>query len=385
MMQETENLLALIGDIYDASLDAKLWIPVVEKVRDFVGGCSASIYSKNTTKNEGNLYYHDGGISPHFTQLYFKTYVTLDPLTMGQITAEIGQPVATADLIPYDEFMESRFYKEWVSPQGLVDFLSVLLDKSSTTAASFGVFRHACDGLVDDGARERLRTIAPHLRRAVLIGNVIDLKAAEVATFNDTLDGLSAAVILVDEAGRIVHANASGEAMIAAGPVLRASNGRLVASEPKSDQALREVFIAAGSGDAGIGIEGIAVSLTASSEAPHVAHVLPLTSGMRRSTGIAYAAVAAVFVQEATLNVPSMQEVIAKHYKLTPTELRVLLAIAEIGSGPEVATALGVTSHTVKSHLHRLYEKTGASRQIDLVKLVARFSSPFNRPNGATT
>jgi DNA-binding CsgD family transcriptional regulator len=376
-MQDTEQLLALISDIYDASLDAGLWVPTIEKVRDFVGGYSAALYSKNSTRNEGNLYYHDGGISRQFTERYFNTYVTLDPSTMGQYTAEIGQPVATADLIPYDQFLETRFYKEWVSPQGLVDFLSVLLDKSSTTAASFGVFRHARDGVVDDGARERLRVLAPHLRRAVLIGNVIDLKTAEAATFTDTLDGLSAAVIFVDEGGRIVHANSSGEAMVAAGRVLRASSGRLAACEPKSNQALREVFLAAGKGDAGVGIEGIAVSLTAPAETPYVAHVLPLTSGMRRSAGIAYAAVAAVFVQKAELNVATMQEVIAKHYKLTPTELRVLLAIVEIGGGPEVAAALGVTGHTVKSHLHRVYEKTGTSRQVDLAKLVAGFGSPL--------
>jgi DNA-binding CsgD family transcriptional regulator len=380
-MQDTEQLLALIGDIYDASLDAGLWVRTIEKVRDFVGGYSAALYSKNSTKNEGNLYYHDGGISQEFTELYFNTYVTLDPSTMGQFTAEIGRPVATADLISYDEFLETRFYKEWVSPQGLVDFLSVLLEKSSTTAASFGVFRHARDGVVDDAARERLRILAPHLRRAVLIGNVIDLKSVEAATFTDALDGLSAAIIFVDEGGRIVHANSSGQAMVAAGRVIRASKGRLVACQPKSDQALRRVFLAAGKGDAGIGIEGIAISLTEPAEPPYVAHVLPLTSGIRRGAGIAYAAVAAVFVQKAELNIPTVQAVIAKHYKLTPTELRVLLAIVEIGSGPEVAAALGVTGHTVKSHLHRLYEKTGTSRQLDLAKLVAGFGSPLVSPS----
>ena len=68
---------------------------------------------------------------------------------------------------------------------------------------------------------------------------------------------------------------------------------------------------------------------------------------------------------------------IAKAYKLTPTELRVLLAIVEVGGGPEVAEALGIADGTVKSHLSRLFEKTGARRQADLVKLVAGFSTPL--------
>ena len=42
-----------------------------------------------------------------------------------------------------------------------------------------------------------------------------------------------------------------------------------------------------------------------------------------------------------------------------------------------MAAALGIGSGTVKTHLRRLYDKTGASRQADLVKLVAGFGNPL--------
>jgi DNA-binding CsgD family transcriptional regulator len=64
-------------------------------------------------------------------------------------------------------------------------------------------------------------------------------------------------------------------------------------------------------------------------------------------------------------------------YNLTPTELRVLLAIVDIGGVPEVAAALGVAVTTIKTHVSRLFEKTGVARQADLVKLVAGFSTPL--------
>ena len=64
-------------------------------------------------------------------------------------------------------------------------------------------------------------------------------------------------------------------------------------------------------------------------------------------------------------------------YKLTPTELRALLAIVDVGGVPEVAAALGVSVTTIKTHLSRLFEKTGVTRQADLVKLVAGFSTPL--------
>ena len=72
---------------------------------------------------------------------------------------------------------------------------------------------------------------------------------------------------------------------------------------------------------------------------------------------------------------PSPPEAIAKAYGLTASELRVMLAIVDVGGAPEVAEALGVAASTVKTHLGRVYAKTGASRQADLVELVAGFSS----------
>jgi DNA-binding NarL/FixJ family response regulator len=77
------------------------------------------------------------------------------------------------------------------------------------------------------------------------------------------------------------------------------------------------------------------------------------------------------------LETPSPPEVIGRTFKLTPMELRVLIAVVEVGGVPEVATALGVAVTTIKTHVSRLFEKTGACRQADLVKLVAGFSTPL--------
>ncbi len=229
----------------------------------------------------------------------------------------------------------------------------------------------------DDGARGRMQLIIPHLRRAVLVGNAVDLRATEVATFADTLDGIGAGMFLVDESGRIAHSNTAGRALLAAGDILRAAGDRLAAVDTQADETLLDIFKTAGNGDAAIGTKGVAVPMSARNGEHHVAHVLPLTSGARRRAGTAYAAIAAVFVHKAALATPSPPEVIAKAYSLTPSELRVLLAIVEVGGVPETAAALGIAETTVKFHLRRLFEKTGAKRQADLVKLVAGFANPM--------
>jgi len=87
-------------------------------------------------------------------------------------------------------------------------------------------------------------------------------------------------------------------------------------------------------------------------------------------------------VHEAALEMPSMPNALAKAYKLTAMELRVLLGIVQVGGGPSVAEELGISETTVRSHLRHVYEKTGTNRQADLVKLVAAFESPWRGPQG---
>ena len=377
-VDEAKELSDLIGDIYDAALDPTLWPKVLEKTARFVGGPAAGLFWKDAATKSGDAAY-GYGIEPYYQQLYFEKYIKLDPLTIGHFFAEVEQPVAVADIMPYDEFLETRAYQEWGRPQGIVDVLNVALDKTATSAAMYCVFRHERDGRVDDEMRRRMRLIVPHLRRAVLIGRVIDLKTAEAATFADAADGLGAGMFFVDASARIVHANASGHAMLARGSLLRVVDGKLVPNDASAEQALNEIYAMAEWGDAAVGVKGIAVPLMALDGERHVAHVLPLTSGARRQAGTSYAAAAAMFVQKAALDTPSPQEVIGKLYKLTPSELRVLLAIVQVGSTPEVAETLGISESTVKTHLHRVFAKTGTKRQADLVKLVAGYASPFVR------
>jgi DNA-binding CsgD family transcriptional regulator len=123
-------------------------------------------------------------------------------------------------------------------------------------------------------------------------------------------------------------------------------------------------------------VKGIAVPLTDGGER-WLAHVLPLTSGVRRAADLARAATAALFVRKTGADLPSALQQVAQAYRLTPAELRVLHAIVEIGGVAATAEMLGISPATVKTHLQHLFAKTGASRQAELVKLVGQYADPF--------
>jgi DNA-binding CsgD family transcriptional regulator len=374
-MDEAEELSRVVGDVYDASLDPGLWPTAIESICRYVGAASASLHSQNAISRatDALFWWGEEPSAPHYFKAYVDTYGRINPIFPGVIFFDVERPVAVPEVISCEEFVETRFFREWLAPQSLMDGLFTNLEKGASSCAVFTAMRRAGQGPVDERMRKRYELITPHVRRAMLIGKALDLRRLEAATLADTLDELASGVLIVDAAGRIIHANLSGHRLMAEGGLLRAANGRLAAIEP-GGRSLIEAFAAAEGGDAAVGKGGLAIELTARDGERYLAHVLPLTSGARRRAGASYAATAALFVRKAGLDLPSPPEAVAGRFNLTSAEVRVLFAIVQIGGVPEVAPVLGVSEQTVKSHLHHIYAKTGTKRQADLVKLVAGYA-----------
>jgi len=213
--------------------------------------------------------------------------------------------------------------------------------------------------------------LVPHLQRAVAIGRVFDRRKAAGEALTETLDHVEAAVFLVGSDGVIAFANNPAKTMLDDARLLREWGKALRAPDPKADRILRDIFVSAENGDASVGIRGVAVPLTDAAQEQWFAHVLPLTSGNRRQTGLAHAAVAAVFIRKTALDAPPPLESIAKLYKLTASEIRVLDALLKVDGVKAMAEMLGLSQATVRTHLHNVFQKTGTRRQSELVKLVA--------------
>jgi DNA-binding CsgD family transcriptional regulator len=366
-MREPEKISNLIESIYDAALEPTRWNDVVVGINEFVGGRACGIFSKDSISKSGTTHYYCGA-DPYYIQLYSDTHSKFDPLAN---LPRFGRVVSIPDLVSFDEYRRGPFYQEWLQPQGCVDAANVLLEKSKSNCP---VLLTVLSGkrMVDDEMRQRIAMIVPHAHRSLMINKAIDLKQSEAATFSDTLDGLNAGIFLVDARRRIVHANVAGYDMLSADDFLRSIGGQLVARDAQANQGLRdilacEVAIARNS----------ALTLTAQDGERYVAYVLPLTSLARNGAATAAKAVATVFVRKVELDSGSCGELVARAFGLTPAELRVLLAIVQVGGVPETAETLGIAETTVKTHLHRVFAKTGASRQADLVKLAAGFSNPL--------
>jgi DNA-binding CsgD family transcriptional regulator len=376
-MVDPKLFSALTNDIYGAVLDKARWLDVLRQTTQFVGAQAGVLLWRSEVSGAADPVYCSFGIEPSYAESYAERYAKLDPLMVAMFSREIGEVASATELVPRSEFVESRFYKDWAQPQGWAQSVQANLDKSPTSFVYLSLWRNGSSGSVRWQTMDRLRLLAPHLRRAVLVRKLVDRHAAEAATLGDTLDGIGPGLFFVNADAHILEANANGRAMLEQGTLVRAHGGRLVPVARDAEQELTEIFCRFEKGDAASSVRPASVLLSARAGEPFVAHVLPLMERTRRRTGSAYTAVAAVFVQKASFDLPSSREIIAKSYKLTPMELRVLFAIVQEGGVPKVSDAMGISVTTVRTHLGRLFAKTSTDRQADLVKLVAAYANPL--------
>lgn len=369
-MSEAQQLSDLISDVYDAALDPALWPATLGRLTHFVGGSASSLFSKNPVTRGGIVFHHDGGIPASWIDKYAAEYVRFDPTTVRQFFAAAGETLSTVDVMPYAEFVDSRFHAEWVKPVGLVDSLTAVLDKQGADIAMFTVFRAEADGMHDAAMRRRMHLLVPHLRRA---GAVVQ-SLRQQALLAEALDGLVAGVFLLDTHGRPLHVNIAGQDLLHVdGGALRLSSDRLTATDPVADKALATALATACSA----GTEAprsSSLALRDSLGGVYLATLWPITVPQR--DGLPRGTIAVLFVQSVSGVRRTPAEVLAKTYGLTPSELRVLLAVDALGGGPMLAESLGIAETTARFHLRNLFAKTGTHRQAELVKLVAAFSSP---------
>jgi DNA-binding winged helix-turn-helix (wHTH) protein len=296
---EAEQVSGIISTVFDAVLDPKLWVQAVEQSCEFLNCIAGAVGSHDYAQSHAELFV-PWGYEPHQWQRYVDRYFQMNPAVPYGLRSEIGEVLSWAGLDRYEEFLTTPFFKEWVEPQGFVDFLHVMLDKTPASVAILGCARHRDAGFAGEAEFRRIRLIAPHFRRAVLIGRQIDFQKIEVATFMEAIDVLSTAIFFVKADRTLVHTNKSGNAILEARDPFALKNGILVGADQNAHKVLTHVLRDADS-DVSALSTGIALPLLTRGKERFVAHALSLNAGRRARALGRESATRALFVRKAVI------------------------------------------------------------------------------------
>jgi len=374
----TSQLSELIGLIYDAAIDPARWSIAIEEIRTALGFENAVFALQtlpsceillNMTSNIPQGYAERlPSYSVDVVELWGEPAATLAlPMHQPQVLSRINPEAVRFNVTT------NRYVQEWGRPQGLLDVLSVVLARDNRALGSISFCRHESAGLIGERQIEAASLLIPHLQRAATINRLLDIAALARSTFEAALDTLAAPIFLTTADLRVVHANLAAHEVVARGDLLNIRNGVLAARAGAVSSALAVAVAQAARDESMIGRKGLGIPVRRQNGSVGALHVLPLRPGR---ISLEAGTVAAVFVAQADTPFVPPTDLVAALFGLTPAEARVFEQIVAGRTVAEAARVLDIGSSTVRTHLLRLFDKTGVRRQAGLMQLAASLAAP---------
>jgi DNA-binding CsgD family transcriptional regulator/PAS domain-containing protein len=357
----------IIGLTYDAVIDPARWPDVLEAIRARHGWFNGSM-SVIAMPQQSILVAAAIKVPDNFWELAPRHVGNLMAMWGGQARlAELPleEPIMQSNVTDPAGWMDNPYFRELAYPQGIVDQVAMALTRDRTSLANIAFSRHESMTEIPARAIDELRLVAPHLRRAATISRILETMATRAATFEAALDATATGAVLVRGDMAVVHANSAAEAMMEDGDPIRVAGGRMTLSQALAPGQLETAVLAASRDVAEIGRRGIGIPARRHDGSPLVVHVMPLNA----RAGSRIEADAAVFVADTGGAEPLPTDTLSLLFGLTPAETRVFELAAAGDSPDQMAVRLGIAPSTVRTHLQRVYEKTGRHRQVELVAL----------------
>ncbi|MDM0031495.1 LuxR C-terminal-related transcriptional regulator [Variovorax sp. J22P271] len=371
------QLSDVIGAIYDCALDPERWPAACRSVADLCAstGGGICVHDLQQVRNDQLFVF---GYQPEFLQTLGSRFAD-SPMAAADIVSNVGDVNSLA--MEPRQLLESRFYREVLAPYGLTDMIWFPALRTGGRMASLHASRNDRKPYYQQHDLRLFRLLAPHVCRALAISDALDIRALRSEMLEKTLDGLAAGVFLTARDGHVVYMNAAAERQVRAGHAIRLAHNRLSAVDPAARAALASSIDDAARAEPAMPPGAHAVAIPDGVGGGYVATLLPIENGQRSGILAPFAASVAVFVQD-PIEVPLMPgEAFARLHGLTGAELRVLMALAQGLGGMAVAEMLGISEPTVRTHLQRIFSKTGTARQSDLLGLLHRATPPVRAPH----
>jgi DNA-binding CsgD family transcriptional regulator len=354
----TAETAALIDRIYEAAAVPELWRAVLIDIARLAGAPEAVMIVSTGTRFRDWV-----TTSPDFDALVLAHFERFPDNIRTRRLLELRHPgfLTDLDVVSEEEIASDPLYQDFLIPRGYGAGTATAVMVPSGDSVIVHCERPVAQGHFGADTLAALDELRPHLARAALLSARLEMERIVTTTRTLELLGLPAAVL--GSGGRLLAANPS---LVALMPhTLSDQPSRLAAADPAADRLLREAL--GGPGPAGP-VPVRSIPIPARGERPPVIlHLVPVRGAAHDVFTRARAVLVATPV--VAREVPSA-EVVQGLFDLTPAESR-LAALIAAGDAPVSAAAkLGITPSTARSVLKRVFQKTGVSRQADLVGLL---------------
>jgi DNA-binding CsgD family transcriptional regulator len=359
----------LILDIHSAPLEPERWHTVVDSLCQIHHAEKAQLFSA-PQMGQTSFWSVTTEVNPEANAEYAAEFASEDVwMLAGQRRNSFSTGLISLgeDLIDRRDYLKTRFYNEFLAPHDFDAFMSVVLRApkapQAPPSALFSLYRGVGKKPFGSQERELLKRLTPHLILAVNTYWKARELSLENAMLGQTLNAVSAPLLVVDTLGGLLFANAAAEEVLRAGDCLRVLDGRLVPSPSVFErnacvEALRSILVG----------QAATVSLTID---PSGRTVLLSTAPISEPAAFApwNSAAGLVWLVPICQSLKPVNR-ISTLFALTSAEEKLLVHLSAGARLTDVAETLRISIHTARSQLKAIQRKTGWRTQGELVRMV---------------
>ncbi|HEU0157532.1 MAG TPA: LuxR C-terminal-related transcriptional regulator [Stellaceae bacterium] len=362
-----QGLSDFVGSIYDTLFDPGAWPTTLDRVADLVAATSgAAIVSYNSaTRSPSILYPRADPAYIHSFITYWGHHCRILHYAGNYPTGKVLNPEM---FVSRQEYCNTDIFREWFEPQRAEAMIGAKLLTEGPASTFFGLVRPYSRGNFEEDEIELFAALVPHLQRAVQLQ--VRLAGVEAPPMGsaEILNRLLQGVLLVDARARIVFANRAAESLLRPGGGLSLGRDGLCAEIPEETRRLRQMIAECAAPGDELGGAGGNLRLCRADRAPLTVLVAPHRSRFGWIDILRPAAMLLVTDPEQAAEIGC--DWLRRDYGLTPAEALFAVEIARGDGLSAAAHRLGVSLTTVKTHLAHVFDKTGARRQAELVRLI---------------
>jgi len=377
-MQAADALEPLIDLLYEAALDAEKWPQFLVALAQALGGTLPTLFVHDTRAHSGalaiNAGYDEGTVrayKEHFAERNIWLRSGSHLLTAGSVRT-------SHMMCSRQAFLGSEWYADYCQPLDISQGIGATIYKDSVLTSNIAVF--AGDGRpeYDSDDIALLEALMPHLQRAMRVHMHMAESALRQREFTDALEHMTVGVILVAASARVVFMNRVARSIVARRDGLLVDRTGLRALRSGETAILRALIGGAAQTTAQKGTHpgGEFRVARANGRAALEIVVSPVRTGDTWCLG--ERAVAAVYVTDPGQMPQTPEAAMSRLYGLTPAEAKVAALIAGGHTGRQAADKLTLSYNTIKTHLKRIFAKTGTKGQGALIRLMVAGAGRVN-------
>jgi DNA-binding CsgD family transcriptional regulator len=369
-MISERDLSSVVAAIYEAGIDFSRWPETLGMLAAVMDSPSAGIARQGPAPEQ--CWNIDHGVSDSFAGDYQAHYHSVNAVWQRAPATPAGSVHTDSMLIPRSELTRTEFFQDFLRPQGIGGMIAAvaLLENGRQTVVTVRSHRE-----FDDQQIALYRLLTPHLQRAVQIN--IKLARAEInhAASMELLDRLEQAVLFVDENSTVLFANSAAETLMRAEAGLWRQRGVLQGHVRSETADLHSAVVRCGqAGLAG----GAFVSLSRPGRHPLAVRVTPAPGELPAWLATRPAAILCVTDPDHAAKPPP--RLLQEQFGLTRAQAALAVEILEGDGIQAAADRLLISRATARTHLAQIFEKTGAHRQAELLRIITA-ARPSLRPD----